>query len=955
MADGQVVFEITGDAKGINQTVKDVTSNIKSESKNWDQAAGQATDGIAGSFKSMATKISAALISAKVGQTLLSWASDAVHAASDLAEVQNVVDTVFGDGATRIEAWAKKAGESFGLSETQAKRFTSTLGAMMKSSGIAGDEIVEMSTDLAGLAADMASFYNMDFDTAFQKIRSGISGETEPLKQLGINMSVANLNAYALSQGLQKTFDQMDQGEQTMLRYQYLMQATSDAQGDFERTSDGFANAQRRITSALNTISTVAGGFLLQTIEPLVSGVAGLLEKMTATPERTVLDDFNDIEVDTSQKMADLETTYNKAQDIIKLIDEISKQTVTLNDGSKVTFEELFENIGNIEANGGDVRGYLESLGVDVDYVINKYNVWKESTRQLTSLVPDLASAINKETGAIDGGTEALQRNLDEWKAYQEKKIAWAAYYAKERALAEKKGEMYMYEFDAGAAKQAAQRAADALANVWGATFDEQGRVNNSFALQLDMDAMDLDQWSKDVEHYNILLNEQTEAEKELSKQTGDFAEAEQQLADGKKALIEKYGEEVLAVEEVTDAVEEWDEATKKAGKDAVTAAEEALTALADYVQGVRDSTEQAVNSVLKGFGQVGKAGDDLRKKQSDLGTEYADASKEYAAEIKSLQKKFGDGWLEEVNKLSKSSDAWTKLTDKEKEAYNTLAKLKNEQHEVNEALDQYKPEGMKKGLESQKQFMEDYLANLEKAQEMGLSNELLASLSDGSQESAEYLAGLVEAGPEAAQEVSDLYDELQEQKKSFTDALTDQKLAADETYDALVQKAIESIGELSLGEEAEAAMADTVEGLAQGIAEHVGDVASAVDAIETQLNRLSSFGLSFDLSEGGIDFIGSLFHPHETGLNYVPFDGYLAQLHEGEGILTAEENRVWQRFKNGDSSGRNVDYEALGGLMRDNVHAGGDVYLDGRTVGHVISGIQGNQYRSMQRSGFQQ
>ena len=955
MADGQVVFEITGDAKGINQTVKDVTSNIKSESKNWDQAAGQATDGIAGSFKSMATKISAALISAKVGQTLLSWASDAVHAASDLAEVQNVVDTVFGDGATRIEAWAKKAGESFGLSETQAKRFTSTLGAMMKSSGIAGDEIVEMSTDLAGLAADMASFYNMDFDTAFQKIRSGISGETEPLKQLGINMSVANLNAYALSQGLQKTFDQMDQGEQTMLRYQYLMQATSDAQGDFERTSDGFANAQRRITSALNTISTVAGGFLLQTIEPLVSGVAGLLEKMTATPERTVLDDFNDIEVDTSQKMADLETTYNKAQDIIKLIDEISKQTVTLNDGSKVTFEELFENIGNIEANGGDVRGYLESLGVDVDYVINKYNVWKESTRQLTSLVPDLASAINKETGAIDGGTEALQRNLDEWKAYQEKKIAWAAYYAKERALAEKKGEMYMYEFDAGAATQAAQRAAYALANVWGATFDEQGRVNNSFALQLDMDAMDLDQWSKDVEHYNILLNEQTEAEKELSKQTGDFAEAEQQLADGKKALIEKYGEEVLAVEEVTDAVEEWDEATKKAGKDAVTAAEEALTALADYVQGVRDSTEQAVNSVLKGFGQVGKAGDDLRKKQSDLGTEYADASKEYAAEIKSLQKKFGDGWLEEVNKLSKSSDAWTKLTDKEKEAYNTLAKLKNEQHEVNEALDQYKPEGMKKGLESQKQFMEDYLANLEKAQEMGLSNELLASLSDGSQESAEYLAGLVEAGPEAAQEVSDLYDELQEQKKSFTDALTDQKLAADETYDALVQKAIESIGELSLGEEAEAAMADTVEGLAQGIAEHVGDVASAVDAIETQLNRLSSFGLSFDLSEGGIDFIGSLFHPHETGLNYVPFDGYLAQLHEGEGILTAEENRVWQRFKNGDSSGRNVDYEALGGLMRDNVHAGGDVYLDGRTVGHVISGIQGNQYRSMQRSGFQQ
>ena len=96
---------------------------------------------------------------------------------------------------------------------TASKRFSSTMGAMLKSSGAASGDIVKMSEDLAGLAADMASFYNLDFDTAFQKIRSGISGETEPLKALGINMSVANLNAYALEKGLSKTFDKMTQGE----------------------------------------------------------------------------------------------------------------------------------------------------------------------------------------------------------------------------------------------------------------------------------------------------------------------------------------------------------------------------------------------------------------------------------------------------------------------------------------------------------------------------------------------------------------------------------------------------------------------------------------------------------------------------------------------------------------------------------------------------------------------
>ena len=85
-----------------------------------------------------------------------------------------VVDVTFGEGATKIESWSKSAGKAFGLTETQAKKYTSTLGAMMKSQGIADNEIVQMSTDLSGLAADMASFYNLDFDTAFQKIRSGI-------------------------------------------------------------------------------------------------------------------------------------------------------------------------------------------------------------------------------------------------------------------------------------------------------------------------------------------------------------------------------------------------------------------------------------------------------------------------------------------------------------------------------------------------------------------------------------------------------------------------------------------------------------------------------------------------------------------------------------------------------------------------------------------------------------
>ena len=400
------------------------------------------------------------------------------------------------------------------------------------------------------------------------------------------------------------------------------------------------------------------------------------------------------------------------------------------------------------------------------------------------------------------------------------------------------------------------------------------------------------------------------------------------------------------ANQDAANSAKEWGTAEQDAARAAVEAADSALKSLADYIQGVKDSTAQAVNSVLKGFEKVGMAGDDLRKKQTELANEETETLNKFT--------NVWTKWGSDNSSLKKMAENWDVLSDREQEAYEALVKIRNAQKEANDALNEYKPEGMKAGLQSQIDFMNEYLDNLQKAQEMGLSNELLASLSDGSKESAEYLAGLVEAGPEAAKEVSDLYDAVAEQKKTFTDALAEQKLAADETYDALVDKAMEAVEGLYLGEEAEAAMADTVEGLAQGIADKVPAVQGAVDSIIDQLDRLSNWGFTFNLADFSFEFGNLLDGEHETGLDYVPYDGYLAGLHEGEGILTAEENRIWQRFKNGQESSGNVDYDALGGVMRDNVKAGGDVYLDGRTVGQVVSGIQGRNYRNLQRSGWQ-
>jgi hypothetical protein len=173
----------------------------------------------------------------------------AIELASDLTEVQNVVNVTFRESSAEIDRWASTALEAYGLSELQAKQFTGQLGAMMRSSGIASDQLVEMSTNLTGLAGDFASFYNLPTEEAFQAIQSGLAGQVQPLRRMGINMSIANLEAFALTQGIRKQWRAMTQAEQVQLRYNYLLSVSRDAQGDFNRTlATSFAN-QKRVLS----------------------------------------------------------------------------------------------------------------------------------------------------------------------------------------------------------------------------------------------------------------------------------------------------------------------------------------------------------------------------------------------------------------------------------------------------------------------------------------------------------------------------------------------------------------------------------------------------------------------------------------------------------------------------------------------------------------------------------
>ena len=269
--------------------------------------AANAVDKQTEKIKSAFGKIAKAVGLALSVTAIISFGKSCIELGSALAEVQNVVDVTFGAMSETINHFARDALEQFGLSETSAKKYTSTLGAMLKSMGIATNQAAEMSMEMAGLAADMASFYNLENDVAFEKIRAGISGETEPLKQLGINMSVANMEAYALSQGITKAYNAMSQQEQAILRYNYLLSVTKDAQGDFARTSDGWANQVRVLTERFNALKAAIGQGLIAVLTPVIRVLNQLLAKIL-----TVTDAFSNFIAKITGKNTKTTTSVNE-------------------------------------------------------------------------------------------------------------------------------------------------------------------------------------------------------------------------------------------------------------------------------------------------------------------------------------------------------------------------------------------------------------------------------------------------------------------------------------------------------------------------------------------------------------------------------------------------------------------------------------------------------------------
>lgn len=259
---------ITADASPAEKIFKDVgeTSSQQAQKiKNDWKETGEALTSLG---KTLSLSISAPLTAAGVACVKLS---------SDLTETLGKTEIVFGNLSDTVIAWSETSVESMGLAQETALNMASTYGDLGTSMGLSANEAANMSMSLVKLGADMASFKNISIERANVALQAIYTGETESLKAMGIVMTEANLEQFAMAQGCEKTYKSMSQTEKVMLRYKYVMSITTNAQGDFVRTGDSLANQSRKLGENIKQLGASFGKTLEPSITSAINTINGLV------------------------------------------------------------------------------------------------------------------------------------------------------------------------------------------------------------------------------------------------------------------------------------------------------------------------------------------------------------------------------------------------------------------------------------------------------------------------------------------------------------------------------------------------------------------------------------------------------------------------------------------------------------------------------------------------------
>lgn len=371
---GQIALELGIDS---SQIVNQLTGASN-------KAAKQATSIFSGMGKKIAAGLSIAAFT--------KFTKDCLEVGSNVTEVQNVVDTAFGDLSHQADLWASNAMTNFGLSELSAKKYMGVFGQMSNAMGITGQAALDMAENVTGLTGDVASFYNLSTDEAYTKLKSIWTGETETLKDLGVVMTQTNLDQYALNNGFGKTTAKMTEQEKVMLQYQYVTSALSNATGDFVKTQDSWANQTRILSLRFEQLKASLGKGFIALFTPILRGLntvlAGLQKVADGVATFTQMLTGADISSSASS-ITGLGDIASDTADNVSGIGDAASSTAKQIEKSLAGFdqiEKLSEPTDSSSSSGGGTSS--GGLGIDTGVTAETTNV--------SSAISNMASKVKK-------------------------------------------------------------------------------------------------------------------------------------------------------------------------------------------------------------------------------------------------------------------------------------------------------------------------------------------------------------------------------------------------------------------------------------------------------------------------------------------------------------------------------------------------------------------------------
>lgn len=375
-------------------------------------------------------KIGAAIAAGFAVKGVADFSKQCLELGSNLAEVQNVVDVTFGSMSGKVDKFAQSAAGSFGLSETMAKQFMGTFGAMSNAFGFSTKEAYKMSEALTGLAGDVASFYNMDQEAAFTKLKSVFTGETETLKDLGVVMTQSALDQYALANGYGRTTSAMTEQEKVALRYQFVMAQLSLAQGDFSRTQDQWANQTRLLSLQIDSLKASIGQGLIAVLTPAIQVLNAFLSKLVsaanafknfisafaghgvAKEAKGIADGLSSVGNAASSAGVGTAKAGNAAKKAQKAIKKLKRDMMGFDSMNKLSDKSSsgVGSSGGSSGGGGLAGGTSAELGSSGSSAADEKKVLKlgKGYDALTKSIKNLKNAFKLLSGVIGGGIKVV-------------------------------------------------------------------------------------------------------------------------------------------------------------------------------------------------------------------------------------------------------------------------------------------------------------------------------------------------------------------------------------------------------------------------------------------------------------------------------------------------------------------------------------------------------------------